>query len=75
MLYGYVQDALLRLEKQKHQQHQDDDVIPLRELAQLFDYSQDYLRNLINRGNLKAQKRGKLWYVRVGDMHHYLKER
>ncbi len=45
-----------------------DAVIPLRDLAQLYDYSQDYLRNLINRGELKAQKKGKLWYVRVQDM-------
>jgi hypothetical protein len=29
------------------------------------DYSQDYLLNLINRGQLKAHKKGKLWYVRV----------
>lgn len=43
-------------------------VIPLRDLAHLYDYSQDYLRNLINRGELKAQKKGKLWYVRVRDM-------
>jgi Fic family protein len=45
-----------------------DAVVPLRDLAQLYNYSQDYLRNLINRGDLKGQKKGKLWYVRVGDM-------
>lgn len=42
--------------------------LPLRDLARLYDYSQDYLRNLINRGELKAEKKGKLWYVRVRDM-------
>ncbi|MBF0123159.1 MAG: Fic family protein [Candidatus Omnitrophica bacterium] len=45
-----------------------DAVLPLRDVARLYDYSQDYLRNLINRGELKAQKKGKLWYVKVRDM-------
>jgi Fic family protein len=47
-------------------------VVPLRDLARLYSYSQDYLRNLINRGQLKAHKKGKLWYVRVRDMADYL---
>jgi len=45
-----------------------DALLPLRDLAHAFNYSQDYLRNLINRGGLKAQKKGKLWYVRVRDL-------
>jgi len=45
----------------------------LQELAVAYNYSQNYLRNLINRGNLKATKRGKLWYVRVRDMLKYIK--
>ena len=74
MVRSYVIDALSRIQqKQKHPQ--EEGLVPLRELAQLFDYSQDYLRNLINRGNLKAQKKGKLWYVKVADMHRYLNER
>lgn len=52
----------------------DDAIVPLRELAQMCNYSQDYLRNLINRGQLKAQKRGKLWHVRVGDLYQYMQE-
>ena len=47
-------------------------VVPLRDLARLYDYSQDYLRNLINRGELKAKKKGKLWYVRVHDMAEHI---
>ncbi len=49
-----------------------DAVVPLRDLARLYDYSQDYLRNLINRGELKAKKKGKLWYVRVHDMAEHI---
>ena len=49
-----------------------DAVVPLRDLARLYDYSQDYLRNLINRGKLKAKKKGKLWYVRVHDMAEHI---
>ena len=47
-------------------------LVPLRDLARLYDYSQDYLRNLINRGEVKAQKKGKLWYVKVKDMADYV---
>ena len=47
-------------------------VLPLRELARVYDYSQDYLCNLINRGQLKAHKKGKLWYVRVHDLAQYI---
>ena len=46
-------------------------VLPLRDLARAYDYSKDYLRNLINRGHLKAHKKGKLWYVRVRDLSDY----
>jgi len=38
----------------------------------MYDYSQDYLRNLINRGQLKAFKKEKLWYVRVEDLTGYI---
>lgn len=49
-----------------------DAMVPLRKLATAYNYSQDYLRNLINRGNLKATKRGKLWHVRIRDMQKYI---
>ena len=75
MFHTSLQDTVTRLQQQDRKHPRSGDGVPLRELAQLFDYSQDYLRNLINRGNLKAEKRGKLWYARVGDMHHYLKGR
>jgi fido (protein-threonine AMPylation protein) len=46
-------------------------LIPLRDAARFYNYSQDYLRQLIHQGKLPAEKRGKLWYVRVRDIEHY----
>jgi Fic family protein len=42
-------------------------LIRLRDAAKFFNYSQDYLRNLINTGNLNGHKKGKLWYVKLSD--------
>lgn len=66
--------AIRKLQQAKESIVNHDAIISLRELANVFHYSQDYLRNLINRGHLEGQKRGKLWYVRVGDMQRYLDE-
>jgi Fic family protein len=48
--------------------------LSLSELARIYNYSSDYLRNLINRGKLKGRKKGKTWYVRVRDMAAYAEE-
>ncbi len=48
--------------------------LSLSELAKIYDYSPNYLRNLINRGKLKATKKGKTWYVRVKDMAAYVEQ-
>ncbi len=48
--------------------------LPLSDLARIYHYSPDYLRNLINRGKVKGVKRGKTWYVRVQDMAEYVEE-
>ena len=45
--------------------------LPLSDLARIYNYSPDYLRNLINRDLLKGHKKGKTWYVRVRDMAGY----
>ena len=45
--------------------------LPLSDLSKIYDYSQDYLRNLINRGKLKGVKKGKTWHVKVKDMAEY----
>ena len=74
ILQNSLKDAVTRLQKQ-HAPSNPNTLLPLRELARQFDYSQDYLRNLINRGQLKGQKQGKLWYVRISDMYHYMKQR
>ncbi|OGW92433.1 MAG: hypothetical protein A3G33_07885 [Omnitrophica bacterium RIFCSPLOWO2_12_FULL_44_17] len=46
--------------------------LPLSDLARMYNYSQNYLRNLINRGKLKGVKKGKTWYVRVHDLAKYV---
>lgn len=47
-------------------------LLPLADLARFYSYSSDYLRNLINRGKIKGQKKGKTWYVRVKDLAEYV---
>jgi hypothetical protein len=67
-----LEKSIKRLERDKKVLDKDA-IVPLRDLAWTFNYSQDYLRNLINRGQLKAHKKGKLWYVNVRDMQKYIK--
>ncbi|GEM_PF-533721 len=67
-----LERSLNRLKSAKGLSFEPEAVLSLRKIAIAYDYSQDYLRNLINRGKLKAAKRGKLWYVRVKDMQDYL---
>jgi len=47
-------------------------LLPLSDLGRIYDYSPDYLRNLINRGKLRARKKGKTWYVCVQDFVNYI---
>ena len=72
MISGLLQEAIKRLEGGRSTHLSKEAVLPLRDLARVYDYSQDYLRNLINRGHLKAHKKGKLWYVRVQDLAEYI---
>ena len=65
-------DALERLKTKQTVVLAKDVLLPLRDAAKFFHYSQDYLRNLINKGKLPAQQKGKLWYVRVRDIEKYL---
>ncbi|NQU28383.1 MAG: Fic family protein [Candidatus Marinimicrobia bacterium] len=48
-----------------------DALLPLRDAAKYYSYSQDYLRQLIHSGKLKGEKRGKLWYVSVRAIKQY----
>jgi len=73
IIEGRLRDAIKRLQNVDITQIQPDGLIPLRDVARFYNYSQDYLRNLINKGNLPAQRKGKLWYVKVRDMETYLK--
>ncbi|MDE2028132.1 MAG: Fic family protein [Candidatus Omnitrophica bacterium] len=68
MVGRLLREAIGRLEGGQLSNLDKEAVLPLRDLAKIYDYSQDYLRNLINRGQMKAHKKGKLWYVRVQDL-------
>lgn len=65
-----LKQSLDRIEK-GIKTHDLDAMIPLREAAKFFNYSQDYLRQLIHLGKLPAKKKGKLWVVKVRDMYTY----
>lgn len=69
-----LEDGLKRLSKTEMIKINEDAVIPLRDVSKFYNYSQDYIRNLINKGKINAQKRGKLWYVRIRDIEKYLKD-
>jgi excisionase family DNA binding protein len=69
-----LQDGIKRLSKKEFVEMNQDATVPLRDAAKFFNYSQDYLRNLINKGKLPAQKRGKLWYLKIRDVEKYMKD-
>ena len=69
-----LETSLTRLKKHGPAAFNQDDLVPLRQAAQFSNYSQDYLRNLINLGKLPAQKRGKLWYMRIRDLSAYMQQ-
>ncbi len=72
MISGLLKEAIDRLEGGMLTNLNKEAILPLRDLTKMYNYSQDYLRNLINRGQLKAHKKGKLWYVRVHDLADYI---
>jgi Fic family protein len=72
MILGCLKKSLAGIKLAGGMSFEPDAVLPLRKLAAAYDYSQDYLRNLINRGKLKASKRGKLWYIKLKDMQDYV---
>ena len=60
MVLKCLGNTVARLNEHDAGHRNPDDRASLHELAELFGYSQNYLRNLISRGDLKAHKRGKL---------------
>ncbi|MFQ5640863.1 MAG: Fic family protein [bacterium] len=72
LVLNRLQDVLKRLQNQRLVPAGPDAVLPLRQIAQHFNYSQDYLRNMINKGKIPAVKKGKLWYVKIRDIQAYI---
>ena len=73
IILNRIKDGLKRLSKKEFVEMNQDAVVPLREAAKFFNYSQDYLRKLINTKKLPAEKKGKLWYIRIRDVEKYIK--
>jgi excisionase family DNA binding protein len=72
MIHSRLNHSFDRIEKGLKTVNEDA-LIPLRDAAKYFNYSQDYLRQLIHMGKLPASKRGKLWVVKVKDIAEYSK--
>ena len=66
-----LEDSVSRLKEIDIERVDKEALLPLSDLSRFYGYSSDYLRNLINRGQLKGQKKGKTWYVRVKDLAEY----
>ena len=67
-----LKDSVYRLKEIDLKNIDKEAQLPLSDLSKIYNYSQDYLRNLINRKKLKAEKRGKIWYAKVKDMAAYV---
>ena len=74
IVFDRLQDSVFRLKEIDIQNIDKEAQLSLNNLARVYDYSQDYLRNLINRGKLKGTKKGKTWYVCVKDMAAYVEQ-
>ncbi len=74
IVIGRLDDAVGRLKEVDIRHTNKEAELPLSDLARIYNYSSDYLRNLINRGKLKGVKRGKTWHVRVQDMAEYVEK-
>ncbi|MFH1830483.1 MAG: Fic family protein [Pseudomonadota bacterium] len=69
-----LEDSVSRLKEIDIEHVDKEALLPLSDLSHLYNYCPDYLRNLINRGKIKGQKKGKTWYVRVKDLADYIEE-
>lgn len=73
LVLSRLRNVLARLKSQPFSPMEQDAELPLRQIAQHFNYSQDYLRNMINKKKIPAVKKGKLWYLKVRDIQTYIK--
>jgi len=67
-----LSDSVERLKRGEFSKINLDAEITLREASKFYNYSQDYLRNLINNGKIKGKKKGKLWFVKILEIENYI---
>jgi excisionase family DNA binding protein len=51
------------------------ELITLKEAAEYSGFSYNYLRNLVNKGRLKARKRGMQWFTTRDEVDEYIASR
>lgn len=68
-----LKDSAERLKQSKFAELNIDAEVSLREASKFYNYSQDYLRNLINKNKLQAKKKGKLWFIKISSIDNYIK--
>ncbi len=49
--------------------------VTLAEAAEMYGFSQDYLRQLVHKGRLAARKSGGVWLVSPADIETYIASR
>ena len=64
IVFDRLKDSVGRLKEVDNHHIDKEAQLPLSDLARIYNYSSDYLRNLINRGKLKGKKRGKIWHYK-----------
>jgi hypothetical protein len=52
-----------------------DELITLAQAAEQYGFTHEYLRELCQRGRLKARKLGKLWVTTPGEMEKFIRSR
>ena len=53
----------------------DNRLLSLPEAAEIYGFNSDYLRNLCQKGRLRARKIGTVWVTTARDMEIYIKSR
>ena len=72
IIYKCLDSGVERLLKTLSDETYIEKYLPLREIAKYFNYSQDYLRNLINKGKLPAKRNGKIWLLQPNAIQKYI---
>jgi excisionase family DNA binding protein len=74
LINASLSESFLQFQNKRTYEYRPETYIPLLEASALYNYSSDYLRNLINKGKLPAIRKGKKWYIKISDLESYIKK-